>query len=122
MTDKQSILNKIKNTVRKTDPKASLILYGSYAHGDYNEHSDLDLLVLLDQKKVTRTDQKRIKYPLYDIEFETGIIISPLALSLYYACYYAVTALLVSKRINATTSTCGSKANVWPSFYKNRTC
>ena len=44
--------------------------------------SDLDLLVLIDKEIVTRFDQKRIKYPLYDIEFDTGTIISPLILSI----------------------------------------
>ena len=30
---------------------------------------------------LSRSDQKRIKYPLYDIEFDTGAIISPIILS-----------------------------------------
>jgi uncharacterized protein len=58
-----------------------LILYGSYARGDFRDDSDLDLLVLLNQDKITRTDEKRIKYPLYDIEFESGTIISPVVFS-----------------------------------------
>ncbi len=71
----------IKSAVNKIEPNATLILYGSYVRGDYHENSDLDLLVLLDKDHLTRTDQKRIKYPLYDIEFETGIIISPIIFS-----------------------------------------
>ncbi len=81
MKGKETLLHRIKNAVSKTDPEASLILYGSYARGDYNEHSDLDLLVLLNKEEITRADQKRIKYPLYDIEFDTGVIISPIVLS-----------------------------------------
>ncbi|MEA3445636.1 MAG: nucleotidyltransferase domain-containing protein [Bacteroidota bacterium] len=59
------------NTLKKLciDPNAYLILYGSYARGDYNENSDLDFLVLIDKIEITRNDQKKIKYPLYDIEF-----------------------------------------------------
>jgi predicted nucleotidyltransferase len=81
MKDKNYILQLIKKSVRRTEPNAILILYGSYARGDYRDDSDLDLLVLVDKDKITRFDQKRIKYPLYDIEFETGTIISPLIFS-----------------------------------------
>jgi uncharacterized protein len=81
MKEKEIILRLIKKSVFDTDPNAILILYGSLARGDYDDQSDIDLLVLLDQEQVTRTDEKRIKYPLYDIEFVTGTIISPLVLS-----------------------------------------
>jgi predicted nucleotidyltransferase len=81
MKNKDYILKLIKASVNATDPDAIVILYGSYARNDYKENSDLDLLVLLDKEKITRADEKRIKYPLYDIEFETGTIISPLIFS-----------------------------------------
>ena len=81
MKDKNHILQLIKKSVNKTEPNAVLILYGSYARDDYRDDSDLDLLVLVDKDKITRADQKRIKYPLYDIEFDTGTIISPLIFS-----------------------------------------
>lgn len=78
MLDKENLIKRIKETVNKINPKASLILFGSYARGDFHEQSDLDLLVLIDKEEISREDQKRIKYPLYDIEFETGTIISPI--------------------------------------------
>jgi predicted nucleotidyltransferase len=81
MKDKSYILKLIKTAVNVTEPNATLILYGSYARGDYREDSDIDLLVLVDKEKVTREDEKRIKYPLYDIEFETSTIISPMVFS-----------------------------------------
>jgi predicted nucleotidyltransferase len=71
----------IKNLVKSTEPDATIILYGSYARGDNRKDSDLDLLILLDKDKITREDEKKVKYPLYDIEFETGQIISPLVIS-----------------------------------------
>ena len=80
MKDKNYILQLIKKSVKSTEPNAILILYGSYARGDYRDDSDLDLLVLVDKDIITRFDQKRIKYPLYDIEFDTGTIISLLIL------------------------------------------
>ena len=81
MTDKNTILNLIKQSVKSVVPDATIILYGSYARGNYSDDSDIDLLVLVEKEKVTRTVEKQIKYPLYDIEFETGTIISPLVLS-----------------------------------------
>ena len=58
-----------------------MILYGSYARGDNKTDSDIDILVLVDQDKVSYDDEKRIKYPLYHIEYDTGVIISPLVFS-----------------------------------------
>ena len=58
-----------------------MILYGSFARGDNNQNSDIDILILVDKDNLTREDKKRIKYPLYEIEFETGRIISPLVVS-----------------------------------------
>ena len=79
--DKISILKRIKDSVKTTAPDAVLILYGSYARGDNKTGSDIDLLVLVDQDKITYDDEKRIKYPLYHIEYDTGVIISPLVFS-----------------------------------------
>lgn len=41
----------------------------------------MDIIILIDKDQVSRQDEKRIKYPLYDIEFESGQIISPLVIS-----------------------------------------
>lgn len=81
MSIKTKLLKRIKNTVKSKTPNAELILYGSYARGDNDKNSDLDLLILVDKEKITRADEKNIKYPLYDIEFETGTIISPIVFS-----------------------------------------
>ncbi|MFO7790467.1 MAG: nucleotidyltransferase domain-containing protein [Bacteroidota bacterium] len=81
MTDKEKILDLIKTNIKKTDPTATIILYGSYARGDHHKDSDIDLVVLVNKENLTRYDKKKIKYPLYDIEFDTGIIISPMVLS-----------------------------------------
>ena len=78
---KDEILNRIKNSLHNTVPDATLILYGSFARGDNHKDSDIDLLILLNQEKISFQDEKQITYPLYDIEFETGQIISPLVLS-----------------------------------------
>jgi len=81
MSDPKNILQLIKNSVHSIEPTAVLILYGSYARGDNRDDSDIDILVLLDKDKITYEDQKKVQYPLYDIELETGIIISPMIYS-----------------------------------------
>ena len=81
MHKRSNILQLIKSSVKATEPRATVILFGSYARGDYKNNSDIDILILIDKEKITPGDAKRVAYPLYDIEFETGKIISPLILS-----------------------------------------
>lgn len=58
-----------------------IILYGSYARGDYNENSDIDIMILTDL-----TNEEIIEYRelvsniAFDIEFDTNfeVMISPL--------------------------------------------
>ncbi|NCO56347.1 MAG: hypothetical protein COS14_04040 [Bacteroidetes bacterium CG02_land_8_20_14_3_00_31_25] len=76
-----TIFSRIKELVYNVDSKAQVILYGSFARGDNNKNSDIDVLILLDKENITYQDEKQIKYPLYDLEFDTGQIISPLVLS-----------------------------------------
>jgi predicted nucleotidyltransferase len=56
-------------------------LFGSHARGQNDKQSDIDVLILVDNDKITYLDEQRIKYPLYDLEFETGKIISPVICS-----------------------------------------
>jgi predicted nucleotidyltransferase len=75
--DITSILKRIKKSVQATAPKAVVILYGSTARKTDKDHSDIDLLILIDTDKVSDQNLNQITYPLYDIEFDTGTIISP---------------------------------------------
>lgn len=77
----KNILLKIKALVYLTEPTATVILYGSQARGTSNKQSDIDILILVDNDKITYSDEQRIKYPIYDLEFETGKIISPIIIS-----------------------------------------
>ena len=75
------ILQLIKKTVSASDPDAKVILFGSYARGDNNDESDIDLLILLNKESITYNDRARITFPLFMIEIKTGIPISPLLYS-----------------------------------------
>ncbi len=94
------ILTEFNNQVREIlgNRLKKIILYGSYARGDYNEKSDVDLMLLTDltfeEIEKYRDDISDIAF---DIELKTGIIISP-----------------VIKNID----TYNSRINIIP-FYKN---
>ncbi len=64
-------------------PAAEVILFGSYARSEENADSDIDVLVLVnsDSEKITRQEKNKIAYPIYDIELETGILITPIVYS-----------------------------------------
>lgn len=56
-----------------------IILYGSYARGDYSKNSDIDIMILTDL-----TDDEIVKYRTqiwdfaYDIELDNEVMLSPL--------------------------------------------
>jgi uncharacterized protein len=82
MKSKNDILLQIKQRVLSVEPEARIILYGSFARGEEKKDSDIDLLILINRQKVSFQDEKRISFPLFDIEYDSGQIISPLILSL----------------------------------------
>jgi len=81
MTDQHDILNRIKEIVLDRDPSAKVYLYGSRAKGTMKPDSDWDLLILLNIDQVTTDLEKSVTHPLYDLEFETGEVISPMVYS-----------------------------------------
>jgi predicted nucleotidyltransferase len=60
------------------DKLKKVILYGSYARGDYNEYSDIDIFVLADipQEKCCRAGLD-IREFIWEYELEHGLIICP---------------------------------------------
>jgi uncharacterized protein len=76
--EKQRLLSEIKKLVLQQEPQAEIILYGSYARGDNRPDSDMDILILLDKENISYEEEKRISYPLYDLELDTSQVISPL--------------------------------------------
>ncbi len=81
MTNQQNILDRIKKIVLDKDPSAKVYLYGSRARGTMKHDSDWDLLILLSKDKITTDVERTVTYPLYDLEFEIGEVISPMVYS-----------------------------------------
>ncbi len=81
MLDQHNILEKIKRTILRSEPSAKVYLYGSRAKGTTKPDSDWDLLILLNVDKITLDIEKKVTDPLYDFEFETGEVISPMVYS-----------------------------------------
>ncbi len=75
------ILNQIKKIVTEQEPKAKIYLYGSRSRGTAKSNADWDLLILLNKDKISPEDEQKISYPLYDLEFDTGEVISPMIYS-----------------------------------------
>lgn len=82
MKANEDILQRIKVLVQKNDPSAKIYLYGSRARGTARSDSDWDLLILLNNDKITNEIEQNITYPLYDLEFEIGELISPMVYSI----------------------------------------
>ena len=71
------VSNLIGNRLKK------VILYGSYARGDYNANSDLDIMVLTDFTEEELVEYRmKIRDIACDIELENDIVISPVVRNL----------------------------------------
>ena len=73
--DKNYIIGLIRKKVKETDPNAEIILYGSRARGDEREFSDWDILILTNYP-ISYKEEQKFRHNLYDIELDTGEIIS----------------------------------------------
>jgi predicted nucleotidyltransferase len=69
------LLLKVKKCILEIEPSAEVFLFGSRARNDFNEFSDWDFLVLVDGE-VTTARADRIRHSLYEIEWDTGEVIS----------------------------------------------
>jgi predicted nucleotidyltransferase len=81
ITEDTDIQARIKEIVLDREPKAKVYLYGSRSRGTAKTDFDWDILILLNKDKVALEDEERITSPLYDLEFETGEVISPMVYS-----------------------------------------
>jgi predicted nucleotidyltransferase len=73
-TDK-ILLDRCRQAIRRVVPDADIILYGSRARGEAQEHSDYDILVLVDQP-VDVALKDRLLANVYPLELETGAMLT----------------------------------------------
>ena len=71
----------IIQVVNKTAPDSEVYLYGSQARLNAKRLSDQDLLILLNKPNVTFDFETKFMDEFYELELETGEIISPLIYS-----------------------------------------
>ena len=81
MSDKEKMIEKIKETVLNTAPDSEVYLYDSQATGTNHTSSDWDLLVLLHQNKISFDFESKFMDDFYELELSTGAVISPLIYS-----------------------------------------
>lgn len=81
MNHKIEILQRVKFLVLKQEPDAKIYIYGSRARGTARVDSDWDFVILLKKDKISDELERRVTDPLYELEFETGEIISPMVYS-----------------------------------------
>jgi uncharacterized protein len=70
------IVSKIAKTIHDNDPLAEAYLFGSRARGDSKPNSDWDILILVNDTKVTNEIEDKFRDDLYDIELDSGQVIS----------------------------------------------
>jgi len=65
----------VRAEIQNIEENAQVILFGSRARGDNRKDSDWDFLILMD-REVTVALKDEIRERLYEIELETGEVIS----------------------------------------------
>jgi len=79
-----STLERITRTIHEKDPLAVAYLFGSRARGNFRPDSDWDILILINDSKVTNEIEDSFREDLYDIELESGQVISTFVYSKDY--------------------------------------
>ena len=78
--NRKDIVMQIQMLMRRLFPSAEVILYGSEARNEARPDSDIDLLILVDGDKLTLKQEDAITTPLYELELQTGVTISPIVM------------------------------------------
>ena len=81
MSSQKEIIDKIVKLANEKYPDSEIFLYGSRARGEAKNISDWDLLVLLNSPNIPFNMETKLMDDFYELELETGSIISPLIYS-----------------------------------------
>lgn len=82
-SDLKNILAEVKSVLQKLygTQLAGVVLYGSYARGDQDENSDIDLLIVLKSLQSAGREIDRIVDVIYDINLKYNTLISIIPVS-----------------------------------------
>lgn len=81
MQEARAILDRYVDSIKEIygTHLTKVILYGSYARGDYNANSDIDIMILLDISDLEAKEyQKQLFDATYDYSVDNDIEINPL--------------------------------------------
>lgn len=85
MSDKmQSLIDLYVDEIKKIygSHLRRVILYGSYARGDYRQNSDVDIMILLDLSDMElKTYGRMLSYMTFDFNMDHDVDIKPIAKS-----------------------------------------
>jgi uncharacterized protein len=76
----QELVYKVKESIRKLDPRARVILFGSRARGDSKTNSDWDFLII-SSLQVNEKLKRQFRTGLIDTELDAEEVISTLIYS-----------------------------------------
>ena len=74
--NQKELLNRIKLDISAKDSTAEAYLFGSRARGDHRPDSDYDILILVDEDTVTMDIENKFRDDLYELELDSGLVIS----------------------------------------------
>ena len=69
------LLDEITRRIRAVSDPEQIILFGSFARGDFRPDSDLDLLVVKDEVDSTQAESARIYQALADVALPVDIVV-----------------------------------------------
>ena len=79
--ERKYLLSRVRQAIHDTEPQAQVILFGSRARQEsVSDMSDWDFLVLVDGP-VNDARKDRIRHRLYEIEWDTGHVLSAIIYS-----------------------------------------
>ncbi|MFO7889318.1 MAG: nucleotidyltransferase domain-containing protein [bacterium] len=70
----KKIKNKIINRIKDLNPE-KIIIFGSYAYGNINENSDLDICVVEKNVKNKLEEKRKIRTRLHDFKIAKDILV-----------------------------------------------
>lgn len=88
-------INELKSRILESYPGADLIIYGSKARGDYDEESDIDVLIVLQDdykidRNITFEELKKLYFLPVNYKLKSDIIVKAVDVELKYGVFFDI--------------------------------